>query len=108
MSFDPLTWVLMVSLLLMAALICCPPPPADVYTGPGGDGHLLGLVHLNTLDNLRVTAPNAKIFGDFIANYTKPNRRRVSPGYPRRQACLIPSAMIVVSRRHSRVPGGEA
>jgi DNA-binding FadR family transcriptional regulator len=33
---------------------------------------------------------------------------RVSPRYPRRQACLTRSAMIVVSRRHSRVPGGEA
>ena len=32
---------------------------------------------MNTPDNLRVTAPNGKIFGDFIVNYTKPNRRRV-------------------------------
>jgi small conductance mechanosensitive channel len=32
---------------------------------------------LTTPDNLRVVAPNGKIFGDFIVNYTKPNRRRV-------------------------------
>lgn len=37
----------------------------------------LMITELNTLDNLRVTAPNAKVFGDYIANYTKPNRRRV-------------------------------
>jgi small conductance mechanosensitive channel len=37
----------------------------------------LMITELNTPDNLRVTAPNGKIFGDFIVNYTKPNRRRV-------------------------------
>ena len=30
-----------------------------------------------TPDGLRVTAPNGKIFGDFIVNYTKPGKRRV-------------------------------
>lgn len=37
----------------------------------------LMLTELKTPDNLRVVAPNGKIFGDFIVNYTKPNRRRV-------------------------------
>jgi small conductance mechanosensitive channel len=32
---------------------------------------------ITTPDNLRVTAPNGKIFGDFIVNYTKPGKRRV-------------------------------
>jgi small conductance mechanosensitive channel len=32
---------------------------------------------IRTPDNLRVTAPNGKIFGDFIVNYTKPGKRRV-------------------------------
>lgn len=37
----------------------------------------LMVTELKTPDNLKVTAPNGKIFGDFIINYTKPNRRRV-------------------------------
>lgn len=37
----------------------------------------LMVTEMNTLDNLRVTAPNGKIFGDFIVNYTKPSKRRV-------------------------------
>lgn len=37
----------------------------------------LMVTELNTPDNLRVVAPNGKIFGDFITNYTKPERRRV-------------------------------
>jgi small conductance mechanosensitive channel len=37
----------------------------------------LMVTELKTPDNLRVTAPNGKIFGDFIVNYTKPGRRRV-------------------------------
>ena len=37
----------------------------------------LMMTELKTPDNLRVTAPNGKIFGDFIVNYTKPGRRRV-------------------------------
>jgi small conductance mechanosensitive channel len=41
----------------------------------------LMVTELNTPDNLRVTAPNGKIFGDFIINYTKPNRRRVDVAF---------------------------
>jgi small conductance mechanosensitive channel len=37
----------------------------------------LMVTELKTPDNVRVTAPNGKIFGDFILNYTRPNRRRV-------------------------------
>jgi small conductance mechanosensitive channel len=37
----------------------------------------LMVTEMVTPDNLRVTAPNGKIFGDFIVNYTKPGRRRV-------------------------------
>jgi small conductance mechanosensitive channel len=37
----------------------------------------LMVTEMKTPDNLRVVAPNGKIFGDFIVNYTKPNRRRV-------------------------------
>lgn len=37
----------------------------------------LMITELVTLDNLRVTAPNGKIFGDFIINYSKPTKRRV-------------------------------
>lgn len=37
----------------------------------------LMVTEMVTPDNLRVVAPNGKIFGDFIVNYTKPNRRRV-------------------------------
>jgi small conductance mechanosensitive channel len=37
----------------------------------------LMITELTTLDNLRVTAPNGKIFGDFIVNYSKPTKRRV-------------------------------
>lgn len=37
----------------------------------------LMITELVTQDNLRVTAPNGKIFGDFIINYSKEARRRV-------------------------------
>jgi small conductance mechanosensitive channel len=37
----------------------------------------LMVTELNTLDNLKVIAPNGKIFGDFITNYTRPDSRRV-------------------------------
>jgi small conductance mechanosensitive channel len=37
----------------------------------------LMVTEITTPDNLRVTAPNGKIFGDFIVNYTKPGKRRV-------------------------------
>jgi len=37
----------------------------------------LMVTEMTTPDNLRITAPNGKIFGDFIINYTKPDCRRV-------------------------------
>ena len=37
----------------------------------------LMVTEMVTPDNLKVTAPNGKIFGEFIVNYTKPTRRRV-------------------------------
>jgi small conductance mechanosensitive channel len=37
----------------------------------------LMVTEMNTPDNLKVVAPNGKIFGDFIVNYTKPDRRRL-------------------------------
>ena len=41
----------------------------------------LMVTELNSPDNLRVIAPNGKIFGDFIINYTQPNRRRVDVAF---------------------------
>ena len=53
----------------------------DVVEIGGRMGTVLSLdlmvTEMNTPDNVRVTAPNGKIFGDFILNYTRPNRRRV-------------------------------
>jgi small conductance mechanosensitive channel len=37
----------------------------------------LMVTEITTPDNLKVTAPNGKIFGDFIVNYSKPAKRRV-------------------------------
>lgn len=37
----------------------------------------LMVTELTTQDNLKVTAPNGKIFGEFIVNYSKPAKRRV-------------------------------
>jgi len=37
----------------------------------------LMVTEMTTPDNLRVTAPNGKIFGEFIVNYTKPSKRRL-------------------------------
>jgi small conductance mechanosensitive channel len=37
----------------------------------------LFVTELATVDNLKVVAPNGKIFGDFIVNYTTPTMRRV-------------------------------
>jgi small conductance mechanosensitive channel len=53
----------------------------DVVEIGGRMGTVLALdlmvTEMKTPDNLRVVAPNGKIFGDFIVNYTRPNRRRV-------------------------------
>ncbi len=37
----------------------------------------LMVTELTTPDNLKITAPNGKIFGEFIVNYSKPAKRRV-------------------------------
>jgi small conductance mechanosensitive channel len=37
----------------------------------------LFVTELATVDNLKVMAPNGKIFGDFIVNYSTPSKRRV-------------------------------
>ncbi len=37
----------------------------------------LMVTEMTTPDNLKVTAPNGKVFGEFIVNYSKPARRRV-------------------------------
>ena len=56
----------------------------------------LMVTELNTLDNLRVVAPNGKIFGDFITNYTRLNRRRVDVTFhipPSRDLSVVLEAM---------------
>jgi small conductance mechanosensitive channel len=56
----------------------------------------LMVTEMNTPDNLRVTAPNGKIFGDFIINYTKLNRRRVDVTFhipPTRDLAAVLEAM---------------
>ncbi len=56
----------------------------------------LMVTELVTPDNLRVVAPNGKIFGDFIVNYTKPNRRRVDVTFhipPTRDLAQVLEAM---------------
>ena len=56
----------------------------------------LMVTELNTPDNLRVVAPNGKIFGDFIVNYTRPDRRRVDVTFhipPSRDLAAVLQAM---------------
>jgi small conductance mechanosensitive channel len=64
-----------------------------------------------TLDNLRITAPNGKIFGDFIINYTRPNRRRVDVTFhipPNKDLAAVLEAMkaeIAADQRVLKEPG---
>jgi small conductance mechanosensitive channel len=74
----------------------------DTIEVAGRTGTVLSLdlmvTELKTPDNVRVTAPNGKIFGDFILNYTKPNRRRVDVTFhipPTRDLAAVLEAMKV-------------
>ncbi len=56
----------------------------------------LFVTELTTLDGLKVIAPNGKIFGDFITNYTTPGRRRVDVTFrvgPRQDLASVLEAM---------------
>jgi small conductance mechanosensitive channel len=56
----------------------------------------LFVTELSTVDNLKVTAPNAKIFGDIIINYTTPQTRRVDVVFhigPRQDLAAVLEAM---------------
>jgi small conductance mechanosensitive channel len=71
----------------------------------------LMITELNTPDNLRVTAPNGKIFGDFIINYTKPDRRRVDVTFhipPNKDLSAVLEAMkaqVAADKRVLKDPG---
>jgi small conductance mechanosensitive channel len=56
----------------------------------------LFVTELSTLDGLKVIAPNGKIFGDFITNYTAHGRRRVDVTFrlgPRQDLASVLEAM---------------
>lgn len=56
----------------------------------------LMITEITTLDNLRVSAPNGKIFGDFIVNYSKNTKRRVDVTFhipPNRSLAEVLEAM---------------
>ena len=56
----------------------------------------LMVTEMTTPDNLRIMAPNGKIFGDFIVNYTRPSRRRVDVTFhipPSRDLAAVLEAM---------------
>ena len=66
----------------------------------------LMMTELKTPDNLRVTAPNGKIFGDFIVNYTKPGRRRVDVTFhipPTKDLAAVLEAMKAELAKDERV-----
>jgi small conductance mechanosensitive channel len=66
----------------------------------------LMITEIVTPDNLRVTAPNGKIFGDFIVNYTKPGKRRVDVTFhipPTRDLGQVLEAMKVQLAADKRV-----
>jgi small conductance mechanosensitive channel len=72
----------------------------DTVEVGGRQGTVLALdlmvTEMKSLDNLRLTVPNGKIFGDFIVNYTKPNRRRVDVTFhipPTRDLAAVLEAM---------------
>jgi small conductance mechanosensitive channel len=71
----------------------------------------LMVTEMTTLDNLRVTAPNGKIFGDSIVNYTKPTRRRVDVTFhipPTKDLAAVLEAMkaqIAADERVLKEPG---
>lgn len=56
----------------------------------------LFVTELSTMDGLKLIAPNGKIFGDFITNYTTPGRRRVDVTFrigPRQDLASVLEAM---------------
>ena len=66
----------------------------------------LMVTELNTPDNLRVVAPNGKIFGDFIVNYTRPQRRRVDVTFhipPSKDLAAVLEAMKAQLEKDKRV-----
>ena len=66
----------------------------------------LMITEITTLDNLKVTAPNGKIFGDFIINYTTPTKRRVDVTFhipPNRDLAQVLDAMKIQLAADSRV-----
>jgi small conductance mechanosensitive channel len=71
----------------------------------------LMVTEMTTPDNLRITAPNGKIFGDFIVNYTRPNRRRVDVTFhipPSKDLAVVLEAMkaqIAADGRVLKEPG---
>jgi small conductance mechanosensitive channel len=71
----------------------------------------LMITELRTPDNLRITAPNGKIFGDFIINYTRPVRRRVDvtfhipPGKDLAAVLEAMKAQIAADERVLKDPG---
>jgi small conductance mechanosensitive channel len=66
----------------------------------------LFVTELATADNLKVMAPNGKIFGDFIVNYSKPSKRRVDVVFhigPRQDLEAVLEAMKAVLAADKRV-----
>ena len=66
----------------------------------------LFVTELATADNLKVMAPNGKIFGDFIVNYSKPSKRRVDVIFhigPRQDLEAVLEAMKAVLAADKRV-----
>jgi small conductance mechanosensitive channel len=89
----------------------------DVVEIGGRQGTVLALdlmtTELKSPDNVRITAPNGKIFGDFIYNYTRPNRRRVDVTFhipPTRDLGAVLEAMkgqLDVDERVLKDPAGS-
>jgi small conductance mechanosensitive channel len=66
----------------------------------------LMVTEMTTLDNLKVTAPNGKIFGEFIVNYSKPTRRRVDVTFhipPKQDLAAVLEAMKATLAADKRV-----
>ena len=82
----------------------------DVVEVGGRQGTVLALdlmvTELKSPDNVRITAPNGKIFGEFILNYTRPNRRRVDVTFhipPTRDLAAVLEAMKAQIAANERV-----
>lgn len=66
----------------------------------------LMVTEMTTIDNLKVTAPNGKIFGEFIVNYSKPIKRRVDVTFhipPRQDLEAVLEAMKATLAADKRV-----